>query len=109
MNLCRVCLGALIGVAIVNLYQYHNLEVVSNVVIDHQVANYVEYHFRNDPAHQEYGWHFCDTYVPRFQPRQIVDHIVYVREITGCENVAPYKASLKLVRVNGVPILDEGE
>ena len=110
-NTAKVALGLVLGMATIDLWQYHHTYVVTNAVIDQQQGVYVSYHFEHDTRNPRptYGWKFCDDYVPDFEPKQIVETMVYVRK-QGCESIAPYRAELRLRRdVYGNPILEKGE
>lgn len=109
-NMAKVGLGIVLGMATIDLWEYHHTYVVTNAVIDAQQGTFVAYHFEHDQRipRVTYAWKFCDDYVPDFEPRQIVETMVYVRK-PGCESIAPYRAELRLRRdVYGNPILEKG-
>lgn len=109
-NMAKVALGVVLGMAAIDLWEYHHTYVVTNAVIEAQQGPFVAYHFEHDPRIPKvtYGWKFCDDYVPDFEPRQIIETMVYVRK-RGCESIAPYRAELRLRRdVYGNPILERG-
>lgn len=114
VNLAKIGLGVVLGMAAIDLWQYHHTYVVVNAIVDSQEGRIVAYHFADDPSHQAYAWHFCeDRFLPEFRPRQIVAKMQYVRthDSSGeCEDLSPGSASLRLRRINGTPILaGEGE
>lgn len=104
----------ILGMAHADLRQYHRLDSVTNVVIDGQRETYVEYHFERDvKPYKTYAFNFCpNRYLPRFEPHQIVEEMRFVRAtINGheCEDLNPEQTLLRLRRLNGVPILAQGE
>lgn len=110
-NTAKVALGVVVGMATIDLWQYHHMYVVTNAVIDRQQGVYVSYHFEHDQRNPRptYGWKFCDDYVPDFEPHQIVETMIYVRK-PGCESIAPYRSELRLRRdIYGNPILEKGD
>ncbi len=105
-----VLTGFVLGAASLHLYQYEQTFTLSNIVVDSQIGTYVSYHFLYDPSKQSYSLRFCeDRYLPDFQSKQVIDHIKYVRTFDrrgGCEDLSPSTTEVKLVRVNGVPVLE---
>lgn len=105
-----VSLGFVLGASSLHLYQYKNTYTVSNIVVDSQEGYFVTYHFLYDPSHQQYSFRFCkDRYLPRFQNSQIIAHIKYVRSFDskgGCEDLSPSSTELRLLRVNGIPVVE---
>lgn len=111
-NTAKIALGAVLGMAIIDIWEYHHTYVATNAVIEQQQGVYVSYHFEHDQRNPRptYGWKFCDDYVPDFEPHQIVEVMVYVRKPSGCESIAPYRAELRLRRdIYGNPILEKGD
>lgn len=110
LNTAKIVLGVVLGMAAIDLWQYHHTYVVVNAVVDTQIGRDVAYHFESDPYHQSYAWHFCeDRFLPEFKPGQIVDKMQFVRsrDSTGeCEDLSPGSTSLRLRRINGVPVID---
>jgi len=109
-NTAKIGLGVVLGMAAIDLWQYHNTGSAVNAVIESQNGNYVTYYLEHDPLpHKLYSWNFCPgRYLPQFEPRQIVEEMRFIRaDHNGheCEDLSPGSAFLRLRRVNGVPVL----
>lgn len=110
VNATKIGLGAVLGMGGIDLWQYHNTDFISNVVVESQQGRYVQYHFPQDSKPRKtYAWSFCEgRYLPHFEPQQVVGEMRFVRRVENgheCEDLSPSSTYLRLKRLNGVPIL----